>query len=111
MIIDHSPLNTEKAAEGLRMAVGQTMADNHVVVLLLDAGAWAALPLKPVVVKGGELKKPIETIIMLKHEVWVEEESLAQFGISPDRVVPGIKVVTRRQVEQELADAGAVIRF
>lgn len=111
MIIDHSPLNTEKAAEGLRMAVGQTMADNQVTVLLLDAGVWAGISLRPAMVKGGDLKKHIDTIVMLKHEVWAEAESLGQFGLSPEQVMSGVKVVSRRQVEQALADAEAVIRF
>lgn len=111
MIIDHSPLNTTRASEGLRMALGQTLADNQVRVLLLDAGAWAAIPLKPAVVNGGELKKHIDTIIMLKHEVWVEEESLEQLGIDRTQVLPGIRLASRRQVEQELADTEVVIRF
>ncbi len=93
------------------MAVGQTLADNQVRVLLLDAGAWASIPLKPAAVNGGDFKKPIETIIMLKHEVWVEEESLDELGIDRAQVLPGIKVVSRRQVQQELADAEVVIRF
>ncbi|MDP2663152.1 MAG: DsrE family protein [Dehalococcoidia bacterium] len=111
VIIDHSPLNTTRASEGLRMALGQTLADNQVRVLLLDAGAWAAIPLKPAAVSGGDFKKPIDTIIMLKHEVWVEEESLQELGIDRAQVLPGIKLASRRQVEQELAEAEAVIRF
>ncbi len=111
IIIDHSPLNTEKASEGLRMAVGQTMADNLVTVLLLDAGAWASVLLRPAVVKGGELKKHIDTLVILKHRVWVEEESLQRYGISREQVLPGIEVVPRRQVQDELTTAEAVIRF
>ena len=111
IIIDHSPLNTEKASEGLRMAVGQTMADNQITVLLLDAGVWASAPMRPAAVKGGELKKHIDTLILLKHQVWAEEESLRQFGISRDQLLPGVEVVPRRQVEEELAAAEAVIRF
>ena len=111
VIIDHSPLNTDKASEGLRMAVGQTMADNQITVLLLDAGVWAGTSLKPAMVKGGELKKHIDTLLLLKHQVWAEAESLGQFSIAPEQVLPGVKVASRRQVEQELADAEAVIRF
>lgn len=111
IIIDHSPLNTEKASEGLRMAVGQTMADNEVTVLLLDAGVWASVPLRPAVVKGGELKKHIDTLVLLKHRVWVEEESLQRYGISREQVLPGIEVVPRRQIEEELALSKAVIKF
>ena len=111
VIIDHSPLNTEKASEGLRMAVGQTMAENQVTVLLLDAGAWAGTFQRPDAVKGGDLKKPIDTLVLLKHRVWVEEESLQEYGISRERVLPGVAVVSRKQVEDELAASDAVIRF
>lgn len=111
VIIDRSPLNTEKVSEGLRMAVGQTMADNQVTVILLDAGAWASVALRPALVKAGELKKHIDTLVLLKHRVWVEEESLQQCGISRERLLPGIEVVPRKQVEEELAAVEAVIRF
>ncbi|MDP2727747.1 MAG: DsrE family protein [Dehalococcoidia bacterium] len=111
IIIDHSPLNTEKVSEGLRMAVGQTLAENQVTIILLDAGVWASTPLRPATVKGGELKKHIDTIILLKHRVWVEEESLQRYGIGREQVLAGIEVVSRRQVEEELAASEAVIRF
>lgn len=111
VIVDHSPLNTEKASEGLRMAVGQTLAENQVTVMLLDGGAWASLALSPALVQGGELKKHIDTLVLLKHRVWVEEESLRRCGINSERVLPGIEVVPRRQAEAELRDSEAVIRF
>jgi sulfur relay (sulfurtransferase) DsrF/TusC family protein len=111
VIIDRSPLNTEKASEGLRMSVGQTLDQNQVTVLLLDAGAWAAVPMAPHLVQGGDLKKHIDTLILLKQRVWVEEESLAQQGISRERLLPGVEVVPRRQIEAELASSEAVIRF
>lgn len=93
------------------MALGQTLADNSVTVLLLDAAVWAAVPAHPELVGGGELKKHIDTIILLKHRVWVEEESLHKYGVTRDRMLPGIEAVSRQQVNEEIASSEAVIRY
>lgn len=100
-----------KDAEALRQAVGLTLADNQVTVLLLDEAAFLATPVAPEVIEGGDIKKPIDTLLMLKGRVLVERESLARFGLLEEAVVPGVRVVDQAQVAQEITQADAVIVF
>lgn len=111
LLLRRTPLNSEMASEGLRQAVGLTLADNQVSVLLLDAAAWLAMPLSPEVVQGGEIRKHIEFLLLLEGEVKVEEESLARYGIDREKLLPGIQVINSKVVAAEIASAEATISF
>lgn len=100
-----------KDAEALRQAVGLTLADNQVAALLLDEAAFLALAVAPEVIGGGDIKKPIDTLVMLKGRVLVERESLARFGLAETGVVKGVQVIDQAQVTEEISAAEAVIVF
>lgn len=110
-MVRRSPFNSVKAAEALRQAVGLTLADNQVTALLLDEAAFLSLPVAPEVIGGGDIKKPIDTLVMLKGRVLVERESLARFGLAEEAVVKGVEVIDRGQVAPEISAAEAVIIF
>ena len=100
-----------KDAEALRQAVGLTLVDNLVTALLLDEAAFLALPVAPEVIGGGDIKKPIDTLVMLKGRVLVERESLARFGLAETGVVQGVQIIDQAQVTEEISAAEAVIVF
>lgn len=109
--MNRSPLNSVKAAEGLRQGLGLTLADNEVTVLLLDAAAWLAVLLSPQRVGGGEIKKHLDTLSLVGGKVKVEAESLARWRIESGNVMSGIRVVGQGEVAAEMAAAEAVIVF
>ena len=111
MLIQRSPLNTIMGAEALRQSVGLTVADLDLTVVLLDAAAWLAVPLSPEVVGGGDIKKPLDTLPMLKARVVVESQSLERYGIDRDRVRKDIGIIDSREVVSEITEAQAVIAF
>ena len=111
VLIRHSPLNSIRNSEGLRQSVGLTLADNAVTVILLDGAAWLATSVAPEVVSGGEVKKHIQTLPLLKGRVLVERESLERHGIDQSSVMKGIEVANRDAVISEITEAGAVVAF
>ncbi len=100
-----------KDAEALRQAVGLTLADNLVTALLLDEAAFLALPVAPETIGGGDIKKPIDTLVMLKGRVLVERDSLARFGLAESSVATGVQVIDQAQATEEINTAEAVIVF
>ena len=111
VLIRHSPLNSIRNSEGLRQSVGLTLADNAVTVILLDGAAWLATSVAPGLIGGGEVKKHIQTLPLLKGRVLVEKESLERHGIDQGSVTKGIEVVDRDAVTEEITEAGAVVAF
>ncbi len=110
-MLNRSPLNSVQASEGLRQGLGLTLAANKVTVLLLDAAAWLAVPLSPQMVGGGDTKKHIDTLLLVKGKVAVEAESLARYGIAREALMPGIAVVSQGEAIAEMTAAEAMIVF
>ncbi len=111
VVIRRSPLNSVLAAEGLRQAVGLTLAENQVNVYLLGEGAWLAVPLAPQVVGGEPIAKHLDALSMLGARIAVEAESLEQRGLSAADLRPKIEVMDRQALAQALALAGAAYAF
>jgi sulfur relay (sulfurtransferase) DsrF/TusC family protein len=111
MLIRRSPLNSIKASEALRQSVGLTVADNDVAVILIDAAAWLSVPLSPETIGGGDIKKHLDTLPLLKARVMVEKQSLERYGIDPARVREEIEIIDRQDVVSEITEAQAVIPF
>lgn len=108
LVVRCTPLNSVKAAEALRHAVGLTLADNQVTVILLDKAAFLALPQ---VVKGGEIRKHLDALSVLKARTKVERESLEQGGIGEQDIMSGIEVISYRRVVSELTTAEVTYCF
>ncbi len=111
VLLRRSPLNSTKNAEALRQSVGLTMAENDVVVLLVDAAAWLAAPMSPQIIGGAHISKPIDVLKLVHAKVKVEAESLARYGVDRNAVVSGVEVVDAAHVLSEITNADAVIPF
>jgi len=109
VLIRRAPLGSERVAEALRVAVGQTLASQRVAVVFIDDGVWAATRLNPKAVRGGDFAKPIETLAMLEHRLIADEDSLGARGIH--EVVSGIEVQPRAEVFGLLAEADTIISY
>ncbi len=110
MLLRRPPLGNLKGAEGLRMAVGQSMT-HRVTVVLTDAGVWLATPMKPELVGGEPAGKHLGMLIRLKQRVWAEAESLERQGLDQGQLLAGVEMVSRREIDQRLLTADAVVVY
>jgi sulfur relay (sulfurtransferase) DsrF/TusC family protein len=109
VIIRRAPLGSDRAAEALRVALGQTLASNRVTALFIDDGVWSARPLRPELVRGPEFSKPIEFLLEAGHRLVADAESLAAREIHA--VLPGVDVKPRREVIDLITAAAAIIVY
>ena len=109
VIIRRAPLGSDRAAEALRVALGQTLTSNLVTALFIDDGVWSARPLRPELVRGPEFSKPIEFLLDAGHCLVADAESLAAREIHSVR--PGVDVKPRREVIDLITAAAAVIVY
>jgi sulfur relay (sulfurtransferase) DsrF/TusC family protein len=109
VLIRRAPLGSERVAEALRVAVGQTLASQRVAVIFIDDGVWAATALNPNAVRGGDFAKPIQTLTMLEQRLIADADSMVQRGIQEG--VSGVEVRPRNEVFDLVAEADAVIAY
>jgi len=109
VVVRRPPLGSERTAEALRVAVGQTLASQRVTVAFIDDGVWAAMALAPETGRGGVLAKPIETLMMLDYLLVADSDSMRQRGVRD--VVSGIQVRSRNEVLDFILRADAVIAY
>lgn len=103
------PLGSERAAEALRVAVGQTLAPNRVTVVFIDDGVFVLAPLAPKAVRGPELGKHLAALATLGQRLVADADSLERLGL---RELPeGVERLPRREVLDLLTAADAVIPY
>jgi len=93
------------------MSVGQTLADNQITVVLVDAAALGALPTDDDKLNMPPLDKHIEMLGLLGHRVVVEQESLQRYGYASSELRKGVERVDAQTIHDELAAADAVITY
>jgi len=110
MFIRHLPLNTVRASEALRVAVGYTLAPQQVTALLVDDGVYAArADLRPDVVWQPELVKHIQALKALGHRLVADRPSHEARGGFP--LHPEIELLNREQVLKLLEESDAVVPY
>lgn len=109
VVVRRLPLGSIKAAEALRVALGQTLSANHVTVLFIDDGVWSAAPLGPDLVGEADFEKPIGLLHEMGHRLVADSESLGARGIVS--LLAGVEAKPRREALDLLAGAGAVIVY
>lgn len=109
VIIRKSPFNTLRNSEGLRMSIGLTLRDNAVKVIFIDDGVYMLRRTNPTIVGSPEVKRHIETVRALGHELIAERESLEERGI--DSVDYQVDVRTRGEIAKILAQSAAIIAY
>ncbi|MBI4316894.1 MAG: DsrE family protein [Chloroflexi bacterium] len=111
VVIRKSTFNTLRNSEALRMSVGLTLADNAVQVVFIEDGVYALLPTAPELIGSGTLEKHIQTLLMLKHRLVAEKESLETRGLSPDRLKHKVEILPRDEIAGLLAHSAVVISY
>ncbi|MFQ5802415.1 MAG: DsrE family protein [Candidatus Methylomirabilales bacterium] len=110
VLIRHLPLNTIRASEALRVAVGYTLAPNRVTALLFGDGVFAgAATLRPEVVGRPELAKHTQTLRALGHRVVADRPSHDALGGVP--LHPEVELLDREEVLKLIEDSDVVVPF
>ncbi|MBI3271292.1 MAG: DsrE family protein [Planctomycetes bacterium] len=110
VVLRREAYGTARAAEGLRNAVGLSLADgNQVTAILLDDAAWLAAGGDPTGIGMPAAAKPISTLVELSQRVWVERESIQERGI-PALAFP-VAVKGRDELCAFLAACDAVVTW
>ena len=109
VIISKSPFNTLRNSEALRMSVGLTLADNAVQVVFVGDGVYTLLDNSPETIDSPELRKHIETLKMLKHQIIAEKESLDERGIN--NLAYEVEIKSREGIASLITESNAVIPY
>jgi sulfur relay (sulfurtransferase) DsrF/TusC family protein len=110
VVVRHLPLNTIRASEALRVAVGYTLAPHRVTALLIEYGVFAgAAGVRPELIGQPEVAKHIEALKALGHRVAADGPSHEALGKFP--LHPAVEVLNRAEVLELLDDSNAVVPF
>lgn len=109
VMITHPPFGSIYYTEGLRAAVGVTSGiDEHKVdVLLLGDGVYFALN----DVDKKDSSKYIQTLRGINSNIYAEEESLKERGLSNKELSDFVKVISRKDALKLILDADHTIDF
>lgn len=104
-----SPFSDFRVSETLRMAVGLTLGKNSVRVFFGGDGTYSLLKNDSERLEMQPITKHIETLNMLKCQIFVEEEALAKRNIDHEKVFPYIQPLSKNQFHQQLSDCEILI--
>ena len=104
----HPPYSGQAASESLDIALGFAVMDQDCALLFVDDGVWQVLcEQAPSVQKN--LAKHFAALPMYGIEqCFCERESLEARGITSDRLIEGITLIDRTQVNALIAKANGV---
>jgi sulfur relay protein TusC/DsrF len=109
VVIRHSPFNTCRNSEALRMTVGLTLADNAIAVVFRGDGVYTLLPTQPALIGSLEIDKHLETLQLLNVRLIAEQESLDERQLS--QLKWDVERLPRHGVAQLLAESEAMVCY
>ena len=108
-IIWATPFNTVVFPEALRMAIGQTVCDNRVSVLLMGDGVWNALNLAPHMIGRPDVHESMELFSACGVRVFADAVSLKEREISEHQ--SHIEKIDRTEAYLLITNADVVMNF
>lgn len=106
VLVRTTPLRSHRAAEALRMAVGQTLADHRVQLILSGPAVYILGEVRPEQIGGVQVQRSLDTLRMLGHPILVEQESLQASGLL--QPPEGVEVRSRSEVAALLANSEVI---
>lgn len=115
VLIRTPPYGSISAAEGLRHLIGAAANRLHVSAVLSGEGVWAA---KAGQEPGGSgwtsLSETLAELLVHGEPpplVYVSEAALARAGLTPDHLVPGVRIVPDEAIAKVVSQARHVTIF
>lgn len=109
VVIRHSPFNTCRNSEALRMTVGLTLADNAIAVIFREDGVYTLLPTRPDVIGSLEIDKHLETLQLLNVRLIAEQEALEERQLA--QLKWNVERLPRHEVARLLAESEAIVCY
>lgn len=110
ILLRHSPFQTMRNFEALRMTVGLTMSDNDKTLVLVEDAAYLVSPkAHPEAVHRFDPARHLEFLADTEFPMWVEKESMAERGIQDLRFQAEVK--SRAEIAALLAESDAVVTY
>jgi sulfur relay (sulfurtransferase) DsrF/TusC family protein len=109
VVICHSPFNTCRNSEALRMTVGLTLGDNTIAVIFRGDGVYTLLATQPVLIGSLEIDKHLETLQLLNVRLIAETEALTERNLS--HLKWDIERLAQREIAHLLAESEAIICY
>jgi sulfur relay (sulfurtransferase) DsrF/TusC family protein len=91
------------------MSVGLTLADNAVRVVFVDDGVYLLGITKPEAIGSPEIKKHIETLLILGHELFADKESLDERRL--ESVAYKVAIRPRSEIVEIISQSDVVITY
>lgn len=109
VLIQDSPLNTLRSSEGFRMAMGLSLADNEVSLLLMGDGVFNLLPLRAETIGQPSIQTYLEYFPKVHVQLYAESKALADRGV---RSLPeAVRPVSYQKAFQLISTSEVVIPF
>lgn len=108
-VIRTTPFNTVALSEAFRMAVGITVYDNKVSILLIDDGVCGALKLSPHFIVRPDVFESIELFSACGVSVYADETSLKEREIS--ECESHIKKINREEAFNLISSGDFIMSF
>ncbi|MFY9270392.1 MAG: DsrE family protein [Candidatus Manganitrophaceae bacterium] len=109
VIVQDGPFNTVRSSEAFRMAMGLTLSDNEVSLLLTGDGVFHLLPLRAEAIGQPSIQTYMEYFPKVGVRVYAEAEALADRDIKP--LPEKTMVISHRDLSDLLLKAEVVIPF
>ena len=99
--LSHAPYGSQVAKESLDVALVLSAFEQQPAVLFVDEGVLQLLPGSQIPSPHKHIGKILSALEMYDvNDLWVEQESLDQFGLAIDDLSQTVKVVTRIHLGQ-----------
>jgi tRNA 2-thiouridine synthesizing protein C len=99
--LGHTPYGSQSAKESLDVALVFAAFEQQPAMLFVDEGVLQLLPTSQSPCSHKHIGKIISALEMYEiNELWVEQESLDQFGLMVDDLSQAVKVINRSQLSQ-----------
>lgn len=110
VLIRRPPLNSEKTAEALRVAVGYTLAGgNRVTVCFVGNGVYAAGALRPALAGAPDLEKHLVSLKALGHRLVADAAGVRERPCLTVR--PEVELLEPDAILNLLTEADLVVPF
>ncbi|WP_366922681.1 DsrE family protein [Metallumcola ferriviriculae] len=111
LFLKSAPYGSAAAVEAFRLAIGGPSLDVETVVVLADDGVFCVLPEQdPQDIEMKSLGQAYANLPDFDARLVVLDESLQERNIDAGDIIAG-EVITRKQLDQLIAETEAVIKF
>jgi sulfur relay (sulfurtransferase) DsrF/TusC family protein len=108
VIVQDSPFNTLRTSEAFRMAMGLTLSESQVSVLLVGDGVWNLLPLQAEKINRPSIQTYLEYFPKVNIQLFADADSLAEREVpAPERTT----VIPHERTLSLILEAEVVIPF